>query len=134
MESLNPEFAPYVSNNEFARTDTVFFPPSEVTLITLSCNGGHFKSNESHNIFQGRGVKANKNCIRMTLNLSTFADRSNDTKTHIHRQKRRIKNKHVSGVTFQLSGVRCQVSGVTFCMSLVTCHLSPVNNAKNHSH
>ena len=51
------------------------------------------------------GVKTNKqkSCIRETLNLSTRADSSTDTK-----KKRRKK----SGVTCQVSLVRCHVSGV----------------------
>ena len=37
MESIYPELALYGSKNEFARTDTVFFPLSQVctTVVTL---------------------------------------------------------------------------------------------------
>ena len=66
-------------------------------------------------------------CIRETLNLSTCADGSTNTKTD--RKKHRKKRKrtcHMSGVQYQVSSVKCHASHVTCYMSRVRCHPSPV--------
>ena len=56
----------------------------------------------------------NKSCLQETLNLSTCADRSTNTKTD-----RKGQNKNI--FLFHVSGVRCHMCH----MSPVTCHLSP---------
>ena len=43
MDSLNPEFALYEHNNECARTDTVFFPISQVCTRGVTFKEENYK-------------------------------------------------------------------------------------------
>ena len=64
--------------------------------------------------------------LQETLNISTCADSSTDTKSKI--------KLFVSSVACQVTIVRCHMSVVLCHMLHVTCHLSQVTNANSHSH
>ena len=59
MESLNPEFALFGSKNECARTDTVFFPLSEVITWVVTLYG-----NVKGGLIRGLNLKKNNGLFK----------------------------------------------------------------------